>query len=201
MDKGIKYVNPLYKDALERQPRALGPTHPETLTTLSDLAYFYETHNRYAEAIPLEMRGKELSLKTNGPENRETVAFGSTLGKDYLAIKQYPKAEAELRPALAILVKTSPDNWKRYNLESLLGGALAGEKKYAEAEPLLISGYEGMKQREGKMPGAAKPFIKEDGERVAQLYIVWGKPAKAAEWRAKLTADASSPKPEMASKK
>jgi tetratricopeptide (TPR) repeat protein len=191
----------LYKDTLERQTRVLGPTHPETLTTLSDLAYFYETHNRYAEAIPLEIHGKELSLKANGPEHRTTVAFGSTLGKDYLALHQYQKAEAEIRPALAVLVKTTPDNWKRYNLESMLGGALTGQKKYAEAEPLLISGYEGMKQREGKMPGAAKPFIKEDGERVTQLYIAWSKPAKAAEWRSKLTADASAPKSDMAARK
>ncbi len=27
----------------------------------------------------------------------------------------------------------------------MLGGALLGQKKYAEAEPLLLKGYEGMK--------------------------------------------------------
>src|SRR5262249_21360682 len=29
-----------------------------------------------------------------------------------------------------------------------LGAALLGQKKYADAEPLLLAGYEGMKQRE-----------------------------------------------------
>jgi len=30
----------------------------------------------------------------------------------------------------------------------MLGGSLLGQKRYAEAEPLLLSGYEGMKQRQ-----------------------------------------------------
>jgi len=185
-----------YKDSLERMTRVYGPTHPETLTAVSDLAYFYETHHEYAKAIPLDLRGREAALKTYGPDNRQTIGFTSTIGKDYLALGQYAKAETEFRTALASVVKTAPDNWKRYNLESMLGGALLGQKKYAEAEPLLISGYNGMQQREDKMPGAAKPFIKEDGERVPALYVAWGKPGKAAEWRAKLNSETSSaPKP------
>ena len=31
-----------------------------------------------------------------------------------------------------------------------------GQKKHALAEPLLIAGYEGMKQREATLPGAAR---------------------------------------------
>ena len=39
-----------------------------------------------------------------------------------------------------------------FHTRSLLGGALLGQKKYADAEPLLTTGYEGMKQREQTMP-------------------------------------------------
>ena len=39
---------------------------------------------------------------------------------------------------------------------SLLGAALAGQKKYAEAEPLLIGGYEGLKAREARIPAPAR---------------------------------------------
>ncbi len=31
----------------------------------------------------------------------------------------------------------------------MLGGALLGQKKYDAAEPLLLKGYAGLKQREG----------------------------------------------------
>ena len=46
-----------------------------------------------------------------------------------------------------------------------------GEKKYAEAEPLVLSGYQGMKERESKMPMGAKAFLKEDADRAVQLSL------------------------------
>jgi hypothetical protein len=39
--------------------------------------------------------------------------------------------------------KTRPDNWQTFRAESLLGASLAGQKKYAKAEPLLLEGYRG----------------------------------------------------------
>ena len=186
----LKQAEQTYKDTIERANRVLGPTHPQALVAISDLAYFYETQHRYTDALPLEFRGRDAALKAYGPEQRQSISFTSTIGKDYLAISQYAKAEAEFRTALAAIVKTAPDNWKRYNLESMLGGALAGEKKYAEAEPLMLSGYDGMKERESKLSPAVVPLFREDAERVTQLYVAWGKPEKAAEWRAKLSRDA-----------
>jgi len=191
----------LFKDAIARQTRALGPDHPGTIANMSNLAFLYETHNRYAEALPIELQMKEIALKKFGPEYRTTVAATTMIGKDYLELHQYAKAEPPLREALATMVKTKPDDWRRYNLESLLGANLMGEKKYAEAEPLVLSGYQGMKERESKMPMGAKAFLKEDADRVVELYTAWGKPPKAAEWREKLKNEApmaARAKPEAA---
>ena len=85
-----------------------------------------------------------------------------------------------------ICEKTSPDDWSLLNTESMLGGALAGQKKFQEAEPLLLEGYSGMKDREAKIPPAAKTRLAESLKRLVQLYDDWGKPDQAAEWRAKL---------------
>ena len=76
--------------------------------------------------------------------------------------------------------KSMPGTWLHYNAMSLLGGALAGQKKYAEAEPLLVEGYENMKP-----PPPAAVRKKEALERVVELYEAWGKPDKAKEWRAR----------------
>jgi hypothetical protein len=65
-------------------------------------------------------------------------------------------------------------------------GSLLGQKKYAEAEPLLRAGYEGMKQRETKIPANAKESLSEALERLVQLYDAWGRPEQANEWRQKL---------------
>ena len=42
-----------------------------------------------------------------------------------------------------------------------MGATLLGQKKYAEAEPLLLAGYEGMKQREAKIPAAGKIRLRD----------------------------------------
>ena len=59
--------------------------------------------------------------------------------------------------------------------------------KYAEAEPLLLSGYEGMKQRVNQIPAIGKPRLKEALQRLVQLYDATGRADKAADWKQKLT--------------
>ena len=60
-----------------------------------------------------------------------------------------------------------------------------GQKKYAKAEPLLLSGYEGLKAREARIPVPAKIRLTEAIDRLVQLYEAWGKPEQAAQWREK----------------
>ena len=64
----------------------------------------------------------------------------------------------------------------------MLGGSLLGQKKYTEAEPLLVSGYEGMKQREDKIP-ANSIRLSEAAHRLVLLYEATGRPDQAAEWK------------------
>jgi hypothetical protein len=70
----------------------------------------------------------------------------------------------------------------------MLGGALAEMQNYAEAEPLLLEGYEGLKQREAKLPADRKVVLTEALERLVQLYDAWGKKDEAAKWRKELEA-------------
>ena len=67
----------------------------------------------------------------------------------------------------------------------MLGGSLLGQKKYAEAEPLLLAGYEGMKQREEMIPPSGKIRLTEAIERLVQLYERRARKDKADEWRRK----------------
>ena len=73
---------------------------------------------------------------------------------------------------------------------SLLGASLSGQKKYADAEPLLLESCQGLQQRQASLaPHLNAPRrITESLERLVQLYDAWGKPAQAAEWKQKLAA-------------
>jgi hypothetical protein len=91
-----------------------------------------------------------------------------------------------LRDALGIREKNIPDAWLTFDTRSLLGASLLGQKKYAEAEPLLIQGYEGMRVRAAKISAPSMKPLTEGGARVVELSAAWGKKHKAAEWRQKL---------------
>ena len=66
-----------------------------------------------------------------------------------------------------------------------MGASLAGEKKYAEAEPLLLEGYQGMLARKGSIAAPDRFHLELAHQWIVQLYQAWGKPDKAAEWKKK----------------
>ena len=109
-----------------------------------------------------------------------------SLGLNLLEQQKPADAEPVLRECLLIREKTQPDAWTTFNTKSLLGGSLLGQKNYADAEPLLLSGYEGIKEREAKIPLQGKPRLTEAMERLVQLYDAWSKPDQAAAWRKSL---------------
>ncbi len=105
-----------------------------------------------------------------------------------LKLQAWQAAETYLRECLTIREKILPDDWLMFNTKSLLGGALAGQKKFQEAEPLLIAGYQGMKQREAKIPAAfARIRLVEAVQRLVQLYEATGKTLELAKWKTELT--------------
>ncbi len=105
----------------------------------------------------------------------------------YLKQKKYGEAESLLRQILSIQGKNEATSWRYFDTESMLGGCLLGQKKFGGAEPLLVSGYEGLKQRESAVPPKSRPRIREALDRLVQLYDSWDKKDKANEWREKLT--------------
>jgi hypothetical protein len=99
---------------------------------------------------------------------------------------QPAEAEPILHECLAIRQEQTPEAWTTFNTKSMLGGALLGQKKYAEAEPLLLQGYEGMKQHEARMPSQARPRLTEALERLVRLYEAIDVKEKADQWRQRL---------------
>jgi hypothetical protein len=86
--------------------------------------------------------------------------------------KKWTDAEPVLRNSLTLREKKLPDDWRTFNTKAMLGGALLGQKKHADAEPLLLKGYEGMKARENTIPPQGMVRLTEALERLVQLYQV-----------------------------
>jgi eukaryotic-like serine/threonine-protein kinase len=96
--------------------------------------------------------------------------------------QKYVPAEKELRICLQWRQRVESDRWPTWNTKSLLGEALSGQGKYDSAEPLLLDGYRGMKQRANKIPGAAAARLPEAAQRLVDLYKAWNRPEQADRW-------------------
>jgi hypothetical protein len=96
---------------------------------------------------------------------------------------QFGAAEEMLREALANPDKSEPDARTTFNTRSQLGGVLLAQKKYAEAEPLLVKGYEGMKAREASIPPQAATRIPDALDRLIELFTASGKPNEVNKYR------------------
>jgi hypothetical protein len=96
------------------------------------------------------------------------------------------EAEPLLREGLAIFEKAMPDDWRHYEAMSLLGQAMLGQAHHAEAEPLIVPGYEGMKARESRIIMPERSRLREAAERVIRLYEEWNQTDHATAWKARL---------------
>jgi eukaryotic-like serine/threonine-protein kinase len=175
----------LFNQALAADRLVLGPEHPSTLALLADMDYMYQRQGKYdlAETYAAQaLAGRQHAL---GPEDRDTRDTQADLTLAYLSQRKFDQSEPLAREVLEFARKNLPDEWQRFRAESLLGASLAGQKKYAEAEPLLLEGYQGMVARKEHMQVPDGYYLDRGREWIIQLYEAWAKPEKAAEWRKK----------------
>ena len=176
----------LYTEALAAQRRIVGEEHPDAVNTMHNLAVFYTNEGRNAEAEPLATKALEIRRRVLGAEHPETARSVNNLGLLNLNLGRHEQAESLLRTALNAYEKAMPNGWERYNCQSMLGASIAGQKRYQDAEPLMVAAYEALIQRKASIPLANVPVIDQAGQRVIQLYRDWGKPEKSAEWTRRL---------------
>ena len=167
--------------------RVLGNEHHTTLTTMERLAALYREQKKYDTAQTLLTEALAGRLRALGPQNPDTIEDLMMLGLVHLNQQHY----AEVESLLADLVtreKASTDSWMRYFAQTIFGAALSGEKRYAEAEKVLVEGYLALAERSASIPANSGSALQTAGTWIVELYKAWGKPDRATEWTAKLAA-------------
>jgi hypothetical protein len=152
-----------------------GPEGALTLDLTLDLANLLDQTGRGPEAEPLFRAGLEAARKRFGADDPRTAGIMAVRGLSLIRHGKWAEAEAILRECLAIREKSQPDEGITFTTRSQLGGSLRSQKRYAEAEPLIVAGYEGLKAREARIPPPGKPRLTEAAERVVRLYEEWEK--------------------------
>jgi serine/threonine protein kinase/tetratricopeptide (TPR) repeat protein len=185
----------LHEETLRLMKEVHGPEHRHILTTMWGLANAYRGAGRPADAAALlkeAIRLREAKLGVNDiylPRHRRLLA------ELYLELGKYNEAEPLARRCLEALENEYPNEWYTFECRALLGGALLGRKKYADAEPLLVAGYEGLKKQGPKIPWPKERdwYLGQSLKWLVQLYEATARPQEAAKWRKALEAQTKAP--------
>ncbi len=176
----------LLTESLATARRVSGERSRQANMIRVNLGDLYDGQNRHAEAEAMLRDAVDGLRESPGPTYPMTLTALVSLGDVYLEEHKYAAAEPVLREAVAGRVKTMPNTWQRFEAESLLGGALAGQRRFNDAEPLIVGAYQHMRELIASIPAYHRDSLTAAGQRVVDLYTAWGKPSQAAEWRTKV---------------
>jgi hypothetical protein len=111
-----------------------------------------------------------------------------TTGWVHLQSGHFEEANVAFRDALSIIDQTMPDSWERFAVQTMIGATLAAQQRYEDAEQLLLSGYEGMKQRQPANVLPAGLFtLTHASDAIAKFYRDSGQSEKAVAWERSVT--------------
>jgi tetratricopeptide (TPR) repeat protein len=161
---------------------------------------------RLEEADCYLRKSLEVARKVSDLREREwaVATAGAILCLNLFLQGKYTEAEPVAREFLANMEKNWADHWGHYNAMSLVGGALLGQHKIAEAEQYLVQGYEGMKKRELLIYPGWEHFLVRAGEDLICYYEATNQAEKAREIREQMKlygARTKKESPEMSSKR
>ncbi len=177
----------IFEDAYELSLEEFGADDEDTLMNQENLAVAYQRAGRVGEAIPLLVDVNGRMRSTLGEDDFDTLRSALDLGRCYVLEKQYDKAETVLREAQLAWQRKDAEDWHLFAIGSLLGAALDGLHRDAEAETLLISSAEGLQARADRIPPALRDrYLTSSIDRIIAFYEAREQTEPAAAWRKKL---------------
>jgi eukaryotic-like serine/threonine-protein kinase len=174
-----------YAKALPLRRKALGADHPEAAWTAYNYAALLQSRGECGRAVPLTDEVLALRGKTLTETHPLVAATLQVRGLCLAATGRAADAETSLRDSLAVRVRSLPaGHWLVASSQSILGEHLhRQQRRFPEAEPLLLAGYEGLKGKLGPADSRTRAAL----TRLVALYDAWGKRPEAQTYRKLLT--------------
>jgi serine/threonine protein kinase len=170
---GIDKMGYPYKHAEQILPRAIKA---------------YEVARQYDKAEAWRRKWLPVVKKNAGADSLLYAAETASLGMDLIYQNKYSDAEVILRDSLRLHEKllkgqqTAP--WRVAWVKSMLGEAVLGLKRPFDAEPLLVAGYEALRQDAAAIPEADRQDrLTEAAQRLIDLATATGKPDELLKWQ------------------
>jgi len=133
----------LEKQGMEIRQRVLGPEHPETLSSTSNLAKVLFDEGHYMEAEKLQRETLDVEKRVLGPEHRNTLNSMNSLALVLYREGHYAEAEKLDRETLDTMRRVlGPERPETLYSMNNLALVLYIEGRYAEAEKVNREGLE-----------------------------------------------------------
>ncbi|MEP6691602.1 MAG: serine/threonine-protein kinase [Gemmatimonadaceae bacterium] len=155
-----------------------GARAPQVASQLLNIAFFREQQNDTSGAIPLVRESLSISQETRPATDLNVITAQRLLAVDLCATGAAAEGDSVIRAAIAHSPADSTQAMT-HRLRSTLGFCLTRQRRFAEAETLLLQAESGLL--------ALRPTTAKQSAVVitwlVNLYERWGKAAEAAEWR------------------
>jgi len=176
-----KEAEPFIREGLALRRKVLGDAHPDTAASflrVADLLYAEGDYTGAEKAAreSIAVYGRALAHPTEGLfSSSPRMRLGLILNKT----GRSREGETYIRQSLAIRTHLlTPGNQLIGAVQGALGECLTTQKRYAEAEPLLLESYRIFKSTAGQQD----PHTMEAQQRLKTLYEAWRKPEKAVSY-------------------
>ena len=178
----------LYRAAVADFRKSVGAEHSLTLGSLNGLGNALNGAGDFRGAEAAARQAVELHRKK--PTDQQMATALLALGNAMTGQGRFRDAAVHLREANDIYEKRASQlriPWYTPLAQSSLGAALAGTGERAEAERLLLAGYEGLRA----LPSTPPLLIRVAADRLVAFYVAAGRREDAAALRKRLEDDSS----------
>ncbi|MHC4427240.1 MAG: tetratricopeptide repeat protein [Planctomycetota bacterium] len=169
----------MIRQALEQVKEYYGENNLPTLYATKRIGHIEWRRGNLQEAEDILRRCLDIQREALGAAHPHVPDSASDLAWLLCVRGKLDEAETTLRQSLELQQRVNgPDHpWTR-RTSFRLGRCLLAQKRYAEAEPLLLYGHSGVWSAVVENEG-----LRERVQTLIDLYDAWSKPEKAAEYR------------------
>jgi serine/threonine protein kinase len=172
-----------FVDWIRQHPEWPAATRLSYLGTMNDI--LKGSIFGFEEAASVQAERLQILRATRPADDGDLISALGEYTWTLLASDQFTNAEAPAREVLPMLEKNH-DFVGKFWVQSMLGESLMKQKRYTEAEPLLLSAYEGANAHKAEIgKGWEGLFFGETIGHVADFYEATHQPEKAAVWKKK----------------
>lgn len=182
LDQGLEVA----KEARDLRKKRLGENDLQTLRLQQLIADIYlEKQNHVQSESTIRdvlTRLAKIRPRPQDDINKALVVLAGAM----LEEGKFSAAASEARKAFDYFEKKQVQSFERWQVQSLLGAALAGNKEFEKAETLLVQAFEQSKAQWATLQPTQRRYAIKMGERLASFYDQSNRPDRLAPIRAEL---------------